>query len=743
MRVLPILLAFGILVTSVLLVGVPHGFPQDPCDSYGDCISSSISYIRANPDGSLFLGDSFRVLLYVTTGQNATGYSVSWSYDSTVFARSGETFTVAGNESGTFSIGASVTFAGPNTTLATAQSVTIIHPVISLTTRLVNVTGSRGLVYRNADGSFYHNDSFCVSWSATFPFASARIDVKINVTSVPSPAIRALNYTADPLGRTGEFCYVIETGSAYRPYNATLVARALNWQGTSLALKDGSQPFAVVRYDPQFTTYAYMEFRNSTAASSLERPWVLFVKYDGNDPGYAYAGDSNTAPFNGSANLLERAYFDNFTYSSLSYQPLESGGVFLFHVTNSTGALEYGWINENGSAQLQGGNRIEKYVFDATPSTLAPLLSEGYVYQNITMNGCWSHEGGCYLKQYYWLVPFLWSGRVNKVAVGSDGNVTPTTPLSVTIHNPSPLDQWLVGGFEHVFGDDPQAVRSFEADLYPTNQTMTFNGTGELNLLLNQTSLVPPQISITAGDATTSGNFTFVPVFVNSAAMSVPNSFNGTIFYANATIPLWSYNMIQGQLAFLPLSTTIDQPTTFLELVNSSGWVAGSTTAPQTPVAFASQEYGFWPMGENLTVYVNLQGGGVNLLGVQKIDPSEDQASFYIEPWSGGMSSVQLVEGGRVMENESTLNASAYPSPLPQGVTGLYSVSYPATGQDVKAVFTNVWGAKTTIDLGVTTPPPPVMNLIPETTIAAFGIAGLALLIVSGVLRTRKTNFRQ
>ena len=741
MKVLPILLVPLFLAASALVLGVAHPGLHDPCDSYGDCVSSSVTYIRANPDQTLYLGDSFSVQLSVTTGQNSAGYSVSWSYDSSVFDRSGDTFTVTGNRTGTFSIAASVYFA--NSSLATSQSVTVVPLVISLHTGLVNVTDPHGLVERNLDGSFYRNDSFCDSWSATFRFAPERTDIMISVTSVAS-ALRVLNYTANPLGRSGQICYAVRTDSAYGPYNATLVARALNWQGVSMGLKSSSQPFAVVQYDPQFTTYAYMEYRNSTAPSSLERPWVLFVRYNGNEPGYSYPGNGNTSPFNGSATYLERAYFDDFTFTSLSYQPYNVGGAFEYHVVNSTGSLRCRWLNGNSPAVFEGSKRIEKYTFEVEPSSLTPLLGQGFVYQNITMAGHWTHEGGYFLAKNYWLVPSLWSGRLNIVSVDSQGNMIPSTPLSITIQNPSPLDGWLTSNFEHVFGDDPQALHAFEKDLYPTNQTMTFTGQGSLSILLNQTSIVPPEISITAGGVTQSGNFTFVPVFVNNTIMSVPDAFNGTVLYANATIPLWTYNMIQGSLSFLPISTTVDQPTTFLELVNngSSGWIAGSTTEPQTPSAFASQEYGFWPMGQNLTVYANLQGGGVDLLGVQKVGPSEYQALFDVEPWSGGVSSVQLVEGAAVIENESALNPSAYTSPLPQGLTGLFTVSYPATGQDVKAVFTNAWGAKTTVDLGVATVPAPLLSLIPETTAAAFGIAALAWLVVSGVLKTKRSDVR-
>jgi hypothetical protein len=89
------------------------------------------------------------------------------------------------------------------------------------------------------------------------------------------------------------------------------------------------------------------------------------------------------------------------------------------------------------------------------------------------------------------------------------------------------------------------------------------------------------------------------------------------------------------------------------------------------------------------------------------------------------------------------LNSAAYQSPLPQGLTGFFSITYPATGQDARAVFTNVWGAEATVDLGVATAPAPLATLIPETTVAAFGLAGIAWLIVGGLLKAKKTDARQ
>jgi len=130
------------------------------------------------------------------------------------------------------------------------------------------------------------------------------------------------------------------------------------------------------------------------------------------------------------------------------------------------------------------------------------------------------------------------SGRLIKQTLNKGLGVD--SRISLTISNPAPLDTWLTGNFGHVFGDDPQALAAFEADLYPTNQTMTVSGEGSVSVVLNQTSLVPPLITVDAGRVSLSGNFTFAPVFVNDTLGSVPNSLNGTVFDANATIPLWS-----------------------------------------------------------------------------------------------------------------------------------------------------------------------------------------------------------
>ena len=83
----------------------------DPCDEYGDCISSSISYVRSNPDLSLYLGDEFLISASVSIGLNTSSYLLSWSYDSSVLRDvSGGLFQVIGNVSGIYSVTVTATF---------------------------------------------------------------------------------------------------------------------------------------------------------------------------------------------------------------------------------------------------------------------------------------------------------------------------------------------------------------------------------------------------------------------------------------------------------------------------------------------------------------------------------------------------------------------------------------------------------------------------------------------------------
>jgi len=51
----------------------------NPCDGHGNCISSYISYVRSNPDQSLYLGDEFAVAPSVSLGTTRTAFiSPDW-----------------------------------------------------------------------------------------------------------------------------------------------------------------------------------------------------------------------------------------------------------------------------------------------------------------------------------------------------------------------------------------------------------------------------------------------------------------------------------------------------------------------------------------------------------------------------------------------------------------------------------------------------------------------------------------
>ena len=97
------------LRNSSFLPYLQHRATHATC--YGNCISSSVSYVRSNPDGSLYLGDEFAVTPSVSLGPNTTSYSYSWSYDGAVLAaQGGWLLQVVANVSGTYSVTITATF---------------------------------------------------------------------------------------------------------------------------------------------------------------------------------------------------------------------------------------------------------------------------------------------------------------------------------------------------------------------------------------------------------------------------------------------------------------------------------------------------------------------------------------------------------------------------------------------------------------------------------------------------------
>ena len=200
------LLVFISIISAVLVQQKEAA--GDPCDGYGDCLSASIAYSRANPDNSLYLGDSFRIALSISYGPDTISSQTTWSYDISAFAAntssSQASFRTLVNASSSYTISASVTFSvvicttsnGVTTcttyysTLTVQETVQTRGFVLQLTTEMTNVTDSRGYVLRNPDGSFYHDDQFVINYTYSFLFMQQRPDIRVFVDASVRPKLR-------------------------------------------------------------------------------------------------------------------------------------------------------------------------------------------------------------------------------------------------------------------------------------------------------------------------------------------------------------------------------------------------------------------------------------------------------------------------------------------------------------------------------------------------------------------------
>ncbi|HUH99451.1 MAG TPA: hypothetical protein VLY65_00265, partial [Nitrososphaerales archaeon] len=184
---LAFLVAVVLLLSSAeaVLASLPHAH-GDPCDGYGDCVSSSISYLRSNPDDSLYLGDEFVVSLQTTPGRGGAACGngcseswsgslsgVSWSYDESALnantSDASSSFMVVANSTSGYAVNAAVTFVvsitvcttGSNgmttcshasavSTITVSEEVQVRALVLAVQTHVVNVTDrATGFVLRN------------------------------------------------------------------------------------------------------------------------------------------------------------------------------------------------------------------------------------------------------------------------------------------------------------------------------------------------------------------------------------------------------------------------------------------------------------------------------------------------------------------------------------------------------------------------------------------------------------------
>ncbi|MDG7016373.1 MAG: hypothetical protein JRM82_03255 [Nitrososphaerota archaeon] len=717
MRALLVFLLCIVVADSLIGVGLAYSGPHDPCDSYGDCISGSIQYVHSNPNGTLYPGDSFTFPVSIAPGQNATVASFTWSYDQSVFDRSGDFFVVAGNVTGPFSISASVTFTGNssqpfNSTLSLAGSVTIIQLVIVQHAELVNVTGSNGLTMRNPDGTFYRNDSFCEKWTASFQFSSERTDILVNVSGSLPAFLRetSSNYTGSTPGRQGYVCFAVALDSPY--YNGTLPLSfsAIDWQGMSIAHALEKVPFAVVQYSPMFSKFTYTDY-NSDSSAAYQKPFVTLVRYGGNRPGYSYAGNVNTAPFMATNSTGERALVDNYTFTTEGFSPLfnENPGAVFRLGFNDTGRvlLNITSTNETSTFLFDWLHRVVKYYFVGQASDFQKLVPYGIEYLNVTERlGSLDFAGRseAVINTSYAYQPIFYSGNLTFRAVSQNGSPDPGVNVTVTAVNPDPLDTYLTREVVAVFGNDSQVIHAFRADLYEASapvQALQPRSSGEATweYLVNQTNLQLEGDPPSAFQVTVTGHgTTFTYSFSNSFGIylvpELPVQSSSTLLeWQNVTVYSFGGTV---QFNSIPLTFNFSAPTQYLSWSGPPTW-DGSFLPPEAEPGGYSLYYPFL-YGENNTVIVSLAGGGASASSVGK------GASVYttidVGATSGGAQSFWVREGygtsGRLLFSSPLLDNMG--PPAPSGFEGVETFAWsPDTNGTVTLGIVNAYGVSVPI----------------------------------------------
>ena len=689
MRFFPIVAICFIVTTTGLAIGSISHNSHDPCDSYGDCISGSIHYVRSNPDGSLYPGDSFTFPISIAPGQNTTSSSLSWSYDQSVFGRSGDLFTAAGNKTGTFLVSASVTFTGSaapgnssqpfNSTLSLTGSVTVIQLVIIQHAELVNVTSSNGLNMRNPDGTFYRNDSFCEEWSASFQFSGARTDILVNVSGSLPAFLRetSSNYTGSTPGRQGYACFAVALGSPYSNSTLPLSFNAINWQKASIAHVTVKVPFAVVRYSPMFSDFTYTDY-SSSPSDAYQKPFVTLVRYGGNRPGYSYAGNVNTAPFTATNSTGERALVDNYTFTTEGFSPLfnESPGAAFRLGFNDAGRVSPNITstNETSTFLFDWLHRVVKYYFVGQASDFQKLAPYGTEYLNVTEKLSsldFAGRSEAVINTSYAYQPIFYSGDLTFRAVNQNGSPDPGVNVTVTVVNPDPLDTYLTQEAVAIFGNDSQVIHAFKVDLYSANapvQTLKprSSGDGTWEYLVNQTNLQlegdpPSAFQVTVTGQGTTFTYSFSNSFGVYLIPELPVQSNSTLLeWQNVTAYSFGGTV---QFNSLPLTFNFSAPTQYLSWSGPPDW-DGSFLPPEAEPGGYSLYYPFL-YGENNTVVVNLSGGGASASSIER--GSSVYTTIDIGALSGGAQSFWVRDGygtnGRLLFSAPLLDNMNPPAP--------------------------------------------------------------------------------
>jgi hypothetical protein len=716
---------FLLTIFPLAFVHSPSG-ASDPCDTYGNCISSSISYVRSNPDQSLYLGDEFAVAPSVSLGVNTTSYSLSWSYDGAVlFDLGGGLFQVVGNVSGIYSVTMTATFtmvetSGNSTTtlsssLSTSDSVETRAFVLTFQTELSNITNPLHQVLRNPDGSFYHNDEFTINYTYGFLFMQQRPDIKVIVEPQFDPSFAKLTSHQNS-SSTGYFLFTIAntTGTS----KIAITAKVFNYQDALLGSKTQKQPFAVVNYAPYFKYFTYMEY-NSKNSSAYTRPFVTLVRYDGNNPGYSYGGDANTAPISAVNDTRERALINSFNFTTLGWgvkANLTSGDIsqdlsFWNQTSTSLGTR----TTNSTYPVITFADRVVKFYFTSDVGRIQGYTGQGLVYFNVTeLAVSKGFAGGNYglFNTSYLYRPFYYSGYISVFTYGSSG-LDASDSVKISLVTPDPLNPHLLSLLNQTFGSSQEVVKAFEDDLFPAysnvmNLKPISSSGGRWVFLLNDTNLAM------RNDTTMPYLYITVTGSSGSYSYTVPDAFSS--FLVNRTlIPSLPFQSVDGyyldqlrQLVALPLNFSLIAPSNpYLAWdynESSPSFISPITYEPGN----LSSVYGFL-YGGNSTIYANLDGGGASLVDLQE-QQTDFQVLAMIGPQTGGVTSLWVKDpNGNLIVNDSMTPNTQPPSP--SGYYGFYQLSFPmSVNGTYQFGITNSWGVSSvfqTYDNVAHIPPPP------------------------------------
>ena len=617
------------------------------------------------------------------------------------------------------------------------HSVTANFVKLNVTTQLLNVTSTaNGLVMRNPDGTFYRGDAFQISSKISVVAGGPLPENVITLVKYSFPAVSVAEFSSSNETYNAEF-QILDT-APYSQQKVTATAYLYNEIGNVLVQSpsSSSQPFTVVQYHPIFSYFTYMKYNNLNS-STYARPFITLVRYDGNVPGYSYAGDANTDPFSANNSTMERAFLNSFTFSVKGWNvstnqinPASSLNVVSY---NAYEHLNVGieMLNKSYPSVITWSQRECKFYFLANLSSIRGYISDdGIIYFNVNETAWYLHDATLHYSEFntsYLYEPLFYNGYL---IFKAENDHSSAFTVSIVAHNPDPLDLYLIQQVKGIFGNDPQVIDSFEQDLYAAySSTMVLkpsfaNSTEEL-FLVNQSSIMTPQslgevpyftisVSGVSGATTYQYDASNPPSYLGEPLVSYDQVYQNITYNVDDEYSLFAMNDFSPPAPFqdftgyfLAQSASYEivmQPTSFSFNVPAS-YLVRTYDYPRAPF-FISQEPGNLTQqyamlyGQNVTVRPNFTGG---ILGLEVSREGNGSTIFYRATVIVSEGVTQLLvkrSNGQIFYNQTiTSNGPAIVSFDTPGYVGAYTFYFPVySNGPVSIILSGGWGGQDIVD---------------------------------------------